>query len=193
MWLGITPRTLTLLTQITAADILRALGPRGSALRSLTVDFAQARWDNSSRNTLPIDALHSMHRLEELRIESIAFCRHRDAARPQSSACLASFLPASVKALSVRMSRDCRNWCEIIDFAWQVAAGRFPALKYFRVYSQGVHHSEDIGAFYEELVTTLSITLQKVFESTDVDFMVVETHWKSDIFYDMYEYGGIFT
>lgn len=179
-------------TQITAANILQAVGSRSSALHSLTIDFEQARLAGSQHNTLPIDALQSMGQLEELRIESISFCQHRDAVKPHSSACLAIFLPVSVKFLSVRMSRECRNWSKIFDFVWQVAAGRFSALRYFRVYSQGFHPHDDLGNFYEELITNMSTVLDKVFESTNVDFMLVEPHYDTDIAEEMYKYGDVF-
>lgn len=179
-------------TQITAANILQAVGSRSSALHSLTIDFEQAHLAGSQHSTLPIDALQSMGQLEELRIDSISFCQHRDAAKPHSSACLARFLPVSVKSLSVRMSREYRNWSEIFDFAWQVAAGRFPALRYFRVYSQGFPPHDDLGNFCEELVTTISTALDKVFESTNVDFMVVTTYYHGDFAAEMYECGDVF-
>ncbi|KAM5344023.1 hypothetical protein ACJ41O_012560 [Fusarium nematophilum] len=155
--------------------MLRCLSPTSATLKSIDIDLTDHS-EHDAPSLVTAQTVASFAKLEVLKLDETAFCRHYGTPEQQQDTsggtCLVEIIPSTLKLLAVRLYDGSRLWPELEELASR--SSMFPNLQKLVVYAISRLFSPIDWSVFKEQVRHEAKKLQELFDKTHIKLEVTE-------------------
>ncbi|KAJ4212801.1 hypothetical protein NW759_011442 [Fusarium solani] len=173
-------------THLTPREMIKCLRPLSGTLKSIDIDLTDHLDDDEQSRLVTGRSLAMFEKLEDLRLDEHAFCRHYiegpDAPRRTANTCLTDLVPPTLKVLTVRVYDDCCLWPDLEELV-SSASSKFPNLKKIIVHTIWRMGSTATYRDCQEAVRAKGQAFQDFVDSTHLKLEMHEhRYWLPDVY-----------
>ncbi|KAL2678628.1 hypothetical protein Neosp_009377 [[Neocosmospora] mangrovei] len=171
-------------THLTTENMISCLRPVSNTLKSIDIDLTDHLNDGQKR-LVTGETLYMFEKLEDLRLDEHAFCRHYsegpDAPRSTANTCLTNLVPPTLKVLAVRLFDDSCLWPDLEELV--SASSKFPNLERIIVHTVWRMGSTETYRDCQEAVRAKGQAFRDSVAKTHLELEIHEhRYWLPDVY-----------